>query len=104
VTLLRQLSAGGGRLRQHADFDGAGVAITSWLTERAGTSPWLMDTEEYERAVRRSPEMVRLSGRVPPTPWHPALSGAMVDAGVAVYEEQLRDGLLDAITAAAGAT
>src|SRR5207302_4649919 len=37
VTLLRQLGAAGATLAQHADFDGAGLGITGWLADRAGT-------------------------------------------------------------------
>lgn len=51
VTLLRQLGASGATLAQHADFDAAGLAITSWLAERAGTTPWRMGVRDYEDAV-----------------------------------------------------
>ncbi|MHB1930879.1 MAG: DUF2399 domain-containing protein, partial [Acidimicrobiales bacterium] len=36
----------------------------------------------------------RLLGPVPATPWDPTLREAMAEAGVAVYEEQLRAELL----------
>jgi uncharacterized protein (TIGR02679 family) len=43
VTLLRQLGGAGATLYQHADLDPTGLAITDWLRERAGTTPWQMD-------------------------------------------------------------
>jgi uncharacterized protein (TIGR02679 family) len=49
VTLLRQLGAGGATLYQHADLDPAGLAITDWLRERAGTTPWQMDGTGSDR-------------------------------------------------------
>lgn len=102
VTLVRQLASAGARVHQHADFDAAGVAITAWLAQRAGTVPWRMGAEDYRSALGRAPEPVPLTGPVPATPWDPALSAAMDDAGAAVYEEQLRSELLDAMTVAGG--
>lgn len=93
VTVLRQLGAAGAQLRQHADFDAAGLSITAWLAERAGTTPWRMTAADY---ASRSGDP-RPSGALPPTPWDPALHGAMSGAGVPVYEEQLRAELLDAM-------
>lgn len=93
VTLLRRLGAAGAELRQHADFDAAGLSITAWLAERAGTTPWRMTAADY---ASRSGDPKR-SGALPPTPWDPALHRAMSDAGVPVYEEQLRAQLLDAM-------
>lgn len=94
-TLLRQLRAAGASVRQHADFDAAGVGITSWLAARAGTRPWRMTAEDYLAAVDRRDASVPTVGPVPPTPWDPSLSEAMEQAGVVVYEESLRAGLLD---------
>jgi uncharacterized protein (TIGR02679 family) len=51
VTLIRQLGADGAACRQHADFDGAGLGITAWLADRAGTTPWLMTADAYRAAV-----------------------------------------------------
>lgn len=123
LTLIRQLTAGGARAFQHADFDPAGLAITAWLAERAGSIPWRMTSAAYRRALaeptfprpratsprpgatdpgpsptspRPSPTSPRprLVGPVPATPWDPTLREAMAEAGVAVYEEQLRAELL----------
>lgn len=93
VTLLRQLGVAGARLYQHADFDPPGLAITAWLAERAGTQPWLMTASEYLHAVRVRDESF---DGAPPTPWDPALRVAMEERKVAVYEEDLRVGLLAA--------
>ncbi|HVM01514.1 MAG TPA: TIGR02679 family protein [Acidimicrobiales bacterium] len=93
VTLLRQLGAAGAELRQHADFDAAGLSITAWLAERAGTTPWRMTAADYAAP----PGAPGPPGALPPTPWDPALQRAMSDAGAPVYEEQLRGALLDAM-------
>lgn len=96
VTLLRQLGAAGATLRQHADFDAAGLAITAWLAERAGTVPWRMTAGHYV-AVAPTSDAVTGLGALPPTPWDPSLGPAMSATGAPVYEEQLRAGLLDAM-------
>lgn len=98
VTLLRQLGRGGATLFQHADLDPSGVSITAWLTERAGTVPWRMGEQDYLAALAGLGSAAgALTGRVPPSPWNPGLSQAMEDRRLVVYEEQLRDELLDAM-------
>jgi uncharacterized protein (TIGR02679 family) len=97
VTLIRQLSAGGATCRQHADFDATGLGITAWMAERAGTIPWLMTADAYGEAIAVQRERVPLESMIPDTGWDPALSPAMRTAGVAVYEEELRLTLLDAM-------
>jgi uncharacterized protein (TIGR02679 family) len=92
VTLLRQLGAAGARLYQHADFDPAGVGITAWLQERAGTLPWRMTADDYLAAQPgREPSF----DTVPLTPWDPALQATMAGRRIAVYEEDVRRSLLD---------
>jgi uncharacterized protein (TIGR02679 family) len=97
VTLIRQLSAAGSTCRQHADFDAAGLSITAWMAERAGTVPWLMTADVYGKAIAVKRQRVPLESRVPDTDWDPALGPAMMAAGVAVYEEELRLTLLNAM-------
>jgi uncharacterized protein (TIGR02679 family) len=98
VTILRQLGARGARLRQHADFDAAGVGITAWLAEHAGTMPWRMTSEDYLVVATARHDRPRLRGAVPATPWDPCLAPAMIDQGVAVFEEELADPLLRAMS------
>lgn len=71
VTILRQLSAAGAPVLQHADFDPAGLAITAWLAERAGATPWRMATSDYLSMVSAARDRPPLKGAVPPTPWGP---------------------------------
>jgi uncharacterized protein (TIGR02679 family) len=97
VTLIRQLSAAGSTCRQHADFDPTGLAITAWMAERAGTVPWLMTADAYGEAIAVTRQRVPLESAVPTTDWDPALGPAMRTAGVAVYEEELRLTLVDAM-------
>jgi uncharacterized protein (TIGR02679 family) len=94
VTLIRQLGADGAACRQHADFDVAGLGITAWLAERAGTIPWLMTADTYRAAVAVERRRVPLQGEVPETAWDPLLAPAMREGGVAVYEEEVRFKLL----------
>jgi uncharacterized protein (TIGR02679 family) len=98
VSLVRQLRAAGAEVFQHADFDPAGLGITAWLAQRAGTVPWRMGAADYLAAVATDRERVRLAGRLPPAPWDPDLVEAMAAHGVAVYEEELRAGLLSAMS------
>lgn len=93
LTLLRQVGGAGTPLYQHADFDPAGLAITAWLQQRAGTIPWRMTAADYRSAVR--PGAAAFSA-VPPTPWDPALGQAMSERRVAVYEEDVRHAILTA--------
>ena len=94
VTLIRQLGADGAACRQHADFDAAGLGITGWLADRAGTTPWLMTAVAYRAAVAVERRRVPLQGAMPETPWDPLLARAMNNEGVAVYEEEVRVKLL----------
>ncbi len=97
VVLLRQLGAAGAPLCQHADFDPVGLAITEWLRARAGTTPWRMTAEDYQAAARPGAASF---GAVPPTPWDPRLAEVMAACRVAVYEEDVRRGLLEAASVA----
>lgn len=98
VSLVRQLRAAGAEVFQHADFDPAGLGITGWLAQRAGTIPWRMGAADYLGAVATDRERVGLAGRLPPAPWDPDLVEAMAARGVAVYEEELRAGLLSSMS------
>ena len=94
VTILRQLSAAGALVLQHADFDPSGLAITAWLAERAGATPWRMGMSDYLSVVAAARDRPPLKGAVPPTPWDPGLQHAMERHGAAVYEEDVRAQLL----------
>lgn len=96
VTLLRQLTASGAAAYQHADFDPAGLSITAWLAERAGTIPWRMGAADYGLYAD---DGAPLAGPVPDTPWDPALREAMESHRRVVYEEQLRSQLVAAMQA-----
>lgn len=97
VALLRQLGALGAALHQHADFDTAGLGITTWLSSRAATTPWLMTADAYHAAVATQRDRPHLSGPLPATSWDPALANAMRQHGQAVYEEELTEQLLVAM-------
>lgn len=98
VTLLRQLGGRSASLHQHADFDPVGLAVTTWLAERAGTKPWMMGVAEYRQALSaRRDGRVPIEGPLPPTPWDPELHDAIATERVAVYEEDVRTALLGAM-------
>lgn len=86
----------GARCHQHADLDAAGLAIATWLARRAGTIPWRMTAGAYRQAARVERSRVPLVLPLPATPWDPELGPSMADLGVAVYEGELRVGLLAA--------
>ncbi len=94
VALIRQLGALGAPIHQHADFDAAGLGITSWLGNRAGTTPWLMTADAYRAAICNRRDRPQLNGAAPTAPWDPELAAAMVHHGVAVFEEELAVDLL----------
>jgi hypothetical protein len=56
-----------------------------------------MSADSYRTVVSRPRDRVSLTGLLPPTPWDPDLRDAMTRWGVAVYEEEVRAGLLDAM-------
>lgn len=95
VMLLRQLGANGATVYQHADFDPGGLAITAWLAERAGTTPWRMTTGDYLSALDGTTSRQTLVGPVPRTPWDATLQQAVEGKRAAVYEEEVRTQLLD---------
>lgn len=94
VQLVRRLVAGGTVVRQHADFDPSGIAITTWLSDRAGTTPWGMGAADYGAAVGSGVPTTELIGVVGATSWDAALAPAMNATGRAVHEEALRADLL----------
>ena len=94
VELLRRLAASGATLLQHADFDASGLAITAWLSERAGTTPWRMTATDYRRAAGARHDRTPIRGPIPATPWDPSLQRAMEQEAVPVYEEDVRAALL----------
>jgi hypothetical protein len=93
VLLVRQLAGHGAAIRQHADFDPAGLDITRWLAERAGTVPWRMSREDCLDGIDDAME-ASITGLVPPAPWDPGLTEAMTARRVVLYEESLCDALL----------
>jgi uncharacterized protein (TIGR02679 family) len=99
VLLVRQLAGHGATLRQHADFDPAGLDITRWLAERAGTVPWRMSRDNYVDGIDAAMEAT-ITGPVPNTPWDPALTEEMAARRIVVYEESLCDTLLAQMTKA----
>lgn len=92
VTLLRQL---GPPVYQHADFDVAGVEITAWLSEHAGTIPWRMTSSIYLAVAPARRDRPPLRAVVRETPWDPRLAEAMNQEGAAVFEEEIANVLLD---------
>jgi len=98
VTMLRQLTAAGATAFQHADFDAAGLSITQWLVQQAGTIPWKMTADDYLTALRQSRPQATIDVSIPASPWDPLLHDAIDRERRAIYEEQVRTDLLTAMT------
>ncbi|RNL87606.1 TIGR02679 family protein [Halostreptopolyspora alba] len=92
--LAAAVTAGGGRLRYHGDFDWAGVAIAADVIDRHGAAPWRMSAADYLDAATTEGEHAALTGREAPTPWDPTLAEAMTEWERAVYEETVADPLM----------
>ncbi|MFN8104251.1 MAG: DUF2399 domain-containing protein [Acidimicrobiia bacterium] len=103
VAALVLLARGGWRLAVRADFDVAGLHHADViLAATPDARPWRFRAVDYRQALAtaRSPVGLRVD-RIPPTPWDPELSAAMIAEGVAVFEEALLDVLVDDIRASA---
>jgi uncharacterized protein (TIGR02679 family) len=92
TVLLRQLGAGGARLRYHGDFDWPGVTIANGMLARFGALPWRLDAGAYQSAADEDGPPLR--GRPVTATWDPALTQAMRELGVQVEEERVLDNLL----------
>jgi uncharacterized protein (TIGR02679 family) len=96
LVVLDALVAGGRTVRYHGDFDWRGLAIAGVLARKVpSAAPWRYCAPDYDRAVRRGLGSVALTGRAAASPWDAGLAPAMARAGVAVYEEQVVEELLD---------
>lgn len=95
ITLLRQLSASGARVRYHGDFDPKGLSIAQMFVDRLDVEPWRMTAADYEQAVIRA--RVPLEGPVLDVCWDAALAASMRAHGLAVFEEDVREVILAAI-------
>ena len=92
--LAGAITASGGRLRYHGDFDWPGIAIANFVIRRHNATPWRLSAVDYREAVREDLDHVKLSGPPQPTPWDPALADAMAVTARAVYEESVADPLI----------
>lgn len=101
LMVLSKLVEARATVHYHGDFDWRGIAIAGIVDRKLPlTHPWRFGAPDYERALTNSPVDMPLTGRPQPSPWDPALSQAMSRAGVAIYEEQVLDTLLDDLEAA----
>lgn len=104
LVVLDHLVAGGALAHYHGDFDWRGLGIAQVLARKVPASrSWRFGASDYVAAVQRALGTVPLSGRTTTSPWDVDLAPSMADAGVAVYEEQVLDQLLDDLARYAGA-
>jgi uncharacterized protein (TIGR02679 family) len=96
--LAAAITANGGQLRYHGDFDWPGIAIANSVIRRHNANPWRLSAADYREAVREDADHVKLSGLPQPTPWDPALADVMAASGRAVYEESVADPLIADLT------
>lgn len=96
LVILDGLAAAGWAVRYHGDFDWRGLAIAGVLARKVPVArPWRFGAADYRRTVLRGGCTAVLTGRVTVSPWDTDLTGAMEEAGVAVFEEQVIDDLLE---------
>jgi uncharacterized protein (TIGR02679 family) len=96
--LATAVTANGGRLRYHGDFDWPGIAIANSVIRRHNATSWRLSAVDYLDAIREDADHVKLSGPPQPTLWDPALADAMAATGRAVYEESVADPLITDLT------
>jgi uncharacterized protein (TIGR02679 family) len=92
--LAAAVTANGGQLRYHGDFDWPGIAIANAVIRRHNATPWRLSAADYREAVREDADHVKLSGPPQPTPWDPPLTDLMSATARAVYEESVADPLI----------
>ncbi|WP_437592256.1 TIGR02679 family protein [Sorangium sp. So ce1000] len=94
-TLLSQLTQAGARLRCHADFDWAGLAIGNCLMREHGALPWRFGADDYAAAARAAPRPGRpLRGVEIEASWDAALAAVMRTHGLTIDEEAVAASLL----------
>jgi uncharacterized protein (TIGR02679 family) len=89
--LLRRLADGGIALRLRADFDWTGLRIVDALHDPPRSSPWRMTEADYRKCRPTQP----LAGAPFEPAWGLELARAMERRGLAAYEEELVETLLD---------
>jgi uncharacterized protein (TIGR02679 family) len=105
LDVLRALAAGGAAICYHGDFDWRGLAIAGVLFRKVPAArAWRFGAADYRDAVRRGFGTVPLTGLATSSSWDPDLQAAMIEAGVAVYEEQLVAALINDLGAVAATT
>lgn len=93
--LLQQLSAAGGRLLYHGDFDWAGIRIGNYVMREYGARPWRFNVADYLAAVAQAPRPgLALAGPEVRASWDGALTVAMQEHQLSIAEESLSDVLL----------
>ncbi len=93
--LAEAVTAGGGTLRYHGDFDWPGIAIATAVIRRHAAEPWRMSAADYREGLCGSDHYLPLEGRARSAPWAADLSTVMTEAGVILYEESVAGHLLD---------
>jgi uncharacterized protein (TIGR02679 family) len=97
--LLQQLSAAGGRLLYHGDFDWAGIRIGNYVMREYGARPWRFNVADYLAAVAQAPRPgLALTGPEVMASWDSALTAAMQEHQLSIAEESLSDVLLQDLT------
>ncbi|MYA73687.1 MAG: DUF2399 domain-containing protein [Acidimicrobiaceae bacterium] len=98
TTLLRQMQASGAAIRYHGDFDAAGIGICRRMHE-FGCTPWMMDADDYNDAVRfaevNGVRLERDTRDCGATPWDPNLQAAFECERFVIHEEFVLDSVLE---------
>lgn len=94
LDVLRALAARG-PVRYHGDFDWPGIAIANRVIDEVGAVAWRMTADDYVDAAASA--QLPLDGRPVDPVWEADLGAAMRHHGLAVHEEAVLAGLLDAL-------
>jgi len=94
LAALARLAGQGWRLIGRFDFDPAGINHTNaFLDQVPGATTWRMAATDYDHLTATVP----FTGKLSPTPWDPKLHERMTSTGMAAFEEDLIDPVLNAL-------
>lgn len=96
--VLERMQRCGCALRYQGDFDAEGVRIAEYMRRRHATTSWRFDLVTYADAIHHR----RAACALPPAP-DARLADAIREVGVAGYEEDIIDALIDDLKLGVGA-
>ncbi len=93
-TVLGALTAAGGTIHYHGDFDWAGIRIANLLHDEYGFQLWRYKSEDYLEVASQSRLLPDLQGKAVNAKWDDRLMQSWASFGSVVQEEHVLDTLL----------